>query len=226
MNDKVSNTVENANSPTWLSTYGLLTAERLLERFQITLSHEELLDALQNPSSPYHHLLTVPIKNISNGIVIKQVHDYQVYMQKLFIDYKLSSPNAGAEGAPSQNSNEEIDIKYNELGQLSELFDEKKHEHQQLIAKSQSWLIQQTRESMLEITPETSSQIETFGTQTESLRLGLLDQLQQFRDLIIQTSSVLNAMTDYKPDLEQMEENKALLDFDPLFTEVESEGEN
>lgn len=223
MNDTVNNAVYKTDNPAWLSTYGLLTAKRLLERFQITLSHEELLDALNNQNNPYHHLLTVPIKNISNGIVIKQVHDYQVYMQKLFIDYKLSSTNVVAkDGQPAQSSDEEIDIKYNELAQLSELFDEKKHEHQQLIAKSQSWLIKQTHESMLEVTPETSDQIETFATQTESLRLALLDLLQQFRDLIIQTTSVLTMMADYKPDLEQMEENKALLDFDPLFTEVES----
>jgi hypothetical protein len=208
----MNNTVEHASRPAWLSTYGLLTAERLLERFQITLTREELLDALNNPSSPYHHLLTVPIQNISNGIVIKQVHEYQVYMQKLFIDYKLNSTQAS----------DEIDMKYNDLVQLSELFDEKKHEHQQLIAKSQSWLIEQTHESMLEITPETSRQIESFGTQTESMRLALLDLLQQFRDLIIQTTAILSMMSDYKFDAEQAEINKAMLDFDPLFTEVES----
>jgi hypothetical protein len=218
----MNNTVEHATRPVWLSTYGLLTAERLLERLQITLTREELLDALNNPSNPYHHLLTVPIQNISNGIVIKQVHEYQVYMQKLFIDYKLNSTNVNAEGgqpAPRSN-NDEIDMKYNELVQLSELFDEKKHEHQQLIAKSQSWLIEQTHESMLEITPEASRQIESFGTQTESMRLGLLDLFQQFRDLIIQTTAILSMMSDYKFDAEQAEKNKAMLDFDPLFTEV------
>jgi hypothetical protein len=73
---------------------------------------------------------------------------------------------------------------------------------------------------MLEITPETSRQIETFGTQTESLRLALLDLFQQFRDLIIQTTAILSMMSDYKLNPEQAEKNKAMLDFDPLFTEV------
>ena len=213
--------MNDTGNPIWLSTYGLLTAERLLERFRITLSHPELLDALKNQDSPYHHLLTVPLKNIFNGIIIKQVHDYQVYMQKLFIDYKLTSTKPEVEGEPpAQNSGGEIDVKYNELVELSNIFEEKKHEHQQLIAKSQDWLIQQTHESVLKINAETSSQIEMFGTQIESLLLTFQDLLLQFRELIIQTTSVLNVMPDYKFVLEQMEQNKASLDFDPELTET------
>jgi hypothetical protein len=211
--------IESTDNPVWLSTYGVLTAERLLERFKITLSREELVDALKNQASPYHHLLTVPLKNISNGIIIKQVQDYQVYMQKLFIDYKLNSTKVEVENEqPAQGSGEAIEMQFNELEELSTLFEEKKHEHQQLIAKSQAWLIQQTHESMLEITPETSSQIELFGTQIESLRLTFQDLLYQFRELIIQTTNTLDMMSDYKLDSDQMDENKTFLDFDPLLT--------
>ncbi|NCT56497.1 MAG: hypothetical protein GW760_02120 [Legionella sp.] len=214
----MNDTVDRTANPVWLSTYGLLTAERLLERFNIALSREELLDVFRNPNNPYHHLLTVPVKNISNGIVIKQVHAYQVYMQKLLIDYKLNSTKANIENEQkSKGSPSEIDLKYQELVEISGVFEEKKHAHQQLIAKSQSWLIQQTRERILEITAETSSQLETFSTQAESLRLAFLDLIQQFRDLIIQTTDILTTMSDYKLDLEQMKENKAYLDFAPLF---------
>ena len=44
--------VENELS-IWLSTYGLITAERILERFQIHLHHEDLLSAIKNPKSFY-----------------------------------------------------------------------------------------------------------------------------------------------------------------------------
>ncbi|MDF1827539.1 MAG: hypothetical protein P1U39_04610 [Legionellaceae bacterium] len=213
----MNDTVATQDNPVWLSTYGLLTAERLLERFNISLSHEELLDVFRNPGNPYHHLLTVPVKNISNGIIIKQVHAYQVYMQKLLIDYKLNSTQATIENdQKATGSPSEIDLKYHELVEISGIFEEKKQAHQHLIAKSQSWLIQQTRESILEITAEVSSMLETFSTQAESLRLAFIDLMQQFRDLIIQTTDILMTMSDYTIDVEQMEENKSWLDFDPL----------
>jgi hypothetical protein len=34
----------------WMSTYGLITAERILERYKIRLQHEELASAMKNPS--------------------------------------------------------------------------------------------------------------------------------------------------------------------------------
>ena len=217
----MTDTVDSADNPIWLSTYGVLTAERLLERFKITLSREALADALTNQASPYHHLLTVPLKNISNGIIIKQIHDYQVYMQKLFIDYKLHSTKVEVENEqPRQGSGEALEIQLKELEELSTLFEEKKHEHQQLIANSQAWLIQQTHESMFEINTETSSQIEMFGSQIESLSLAFQNLLHQFRELIIQTTTVLNMLSDYKIDFEQMAQNKIFLDFDPQITEV------
>lgn len=213
MNDMV----KNADTP-WLSTYGILTAERLLERFQITLSREELIDALTHQNSPYHHLLTLPIKNISNGIIMKQVHDYQVYMQKLLIDYKLNAVNVDIQ-QPHQGSTQAINVKIEELSALSALFEEKKHEHQQLIAKSQSWLIQQTHESMFNINPETSDHIEQFKMHIESLSFAFQNLICQFREFIIQTTELLELMPDYTLDAEQMEHNKTFLEFDPLLTE-------
>jgi hypothetical protein len=218
MNDTTKNTA-GTDSPIWLSTYGILTAERILERFKINLSRKELLETLKNPDSVYHHLLTVPLKNIFNGIVIKQVYDYQVYAQKLFIDYKLAST------APAEDSEEatpapdsDIDIKCKELMQLNELFDKKQHIHQQLIAKSQAWLIKQTRETMLEVNTETSSKIEGFSADVESLLITFQDLREQLRELIIQTTAILSVTSDYKIDPEQMAENKESLDFDPEMT--------
>jgi len=212
----MNDTVKNIDNTIWISTYGVLTAERLLERFQIKLSREELRDALKNQESPYHHLLTVPLKNIFNGIVIQQIYDYQVYIQKLFIDYKLTSTKVVPENTPTnQDDNHEIEEKYKKLALLSKTFEEKKHEHQQLIAKSQAWLIQQTHESVLKMNNETANQIETFAKQIDLLLLTFKELLPQFRELILETTSVLTLMSDYKFDLEQMEKNKAFLDFDP-----------
>jgi len=214
----MSDTANDTNNPAWLSTYGILTAERILERFQISLSRDELLQNLKNPESPYHHLLTVPLKNLFNGIMMKQVHDYQVYTQKLFIDYKLTVVKVVDENGnePASSSSEEaLEIKYSELMQLGKLFEEKQHAHQQLIAKSQRWLMQQTHKTVFEANTEALNQIQDFGVETEALMLMFQNLRNQFRELIIQTSEILNLMSDYKPDLEQMAENKEALDFNP-----------
>ena len=74
----------------WLSTYGLITAERILERYGIHLQHEDLLSAIKNPKNFYHQLLRIPLKNVFNGIILQQAQDYQSYGQKIFIDYLMS----------------------------------------------------------------------------------------------------------------------------------------
>lgn len=216
-----NNNANNAENPIWLSTYSILTAERILERFQVNLSREKLLQTLKDPESPYHHLLAVPLKNIFNGIIMKQVYDYQVYAQKLFIDYKLAT-TAPAEDSeqPTQAPDKEINIKYKELMHLNDIFEEKQHLHQQLIAKSQAWLIQQTRETMLEVNAETSVIIKGFCADAESLRLTFQNLREQFRELIIESTAILSVTSDYKFDPEQVAENKASLDFDPEITEV------
>src|SRR5580704_2455101 len=82
----------------WYSTYGVITAERILSTYQIALSQSDLLVAVKSPFSFYHQLLQVPLKNVLNGIVLQQANDYHVYAQKLFIDYLLS----GESGKPPE----------------------------------------------------------------------------------------------------------------------------
>ena len=82
MNEKV----EQTDWSTWFSTYGLLTSERILERFNIILPHDELINSVKDPFSIYFQLLRVPLKNVFNGIIYQQAHDYQIYAQKLFVD--------------------------------------------------------------------------------------------------------------------------------------------
>ena len=100
--------VEQITEPdlsTWFSTYGILTAERVLERFNIRLRYDELLTAVKNPMSVYYMLLRVPIKNVFNGIILQQAHDYQVYAQKLFVDYGLSEETMQSEESPGAAKN-------------------------------------------------------------------------------------------------------------------------
>ena len=222
----MSDSTEQQNNPAWLSTYAQVTAASVLGGFQIYLPHEELCKTLQEPESPYHYLLTIPSKNIFNGIVCKQGQDYQAYAQKLFIDYKLTVIKIEDETEQeTDHADSAIEMKYHELVQLGELFEEKRLEHKKLIAKSQIWLIQQTEEGVFEVNSDQSSQINEFGAQVENNLLAFQSFNQKFRGLIIETTALLSVMSDYTIDPEKMAENKTSLDFDPAITGEQAEAQ-
>jgi len=128
----------------WFSTYGLITAERILEKYNIKLTHTDLIAVLKNEHSIFYSILKIPIKNVLNGIIFNQAKDYQVYAQKLFIDYLLSGPSSKGEQASGGETREEIEEKRKELMATGERFQEKEQEHRNLIAESQKYLISYT----------------------------------------------------------------------------------
>ncbi|MBA2656902.1 MAG: hypothetical protein H0U70_07930 [Tatlockia sp.] len=129
----------------WMSTYGLITAERILERYQIRLQHEELFTAMKNPSSFYHKLLIVPLKNVFNGIILQQAYDYQVYAQKLFIDYLVSGESSKPDEAAGGFTREDLEKERKNLVALTEDFRKFEIDHYKLIAQSQKILIEQAQ---------------------------------------------------------------------------------
>ncbi|MBA2650668.1 MAG: hypothetical protein H0U73_00150 [Tatlockia sp.] len=129
----------------WMSTYGIITAERILERYQIRLQHEELFTALKNPNSFYHKLLKVPLKNVLNGIILQQTQDYQVYAQKLFIDYLMSGESTRAEDAPGGFTREDIEKERLKLVEMGQRFRQCEMNQKKLIAASQKALIKQAQ---------------------------------------------------------------------------------
>src|SRR5690606_37160436 len=94
---------------------GVITAERMLNRYQIRLQSTELLIAIKSPVSFYHRLLQVPLRNVLNGIIMQQAYDYHVYAQKLFIDYLLSGESGKDEEAQGALTRDAIE---NERKQL------------------------------------------------------------------------------------------------------------
>ena len=123
------------------STYGLLTAKRVLARLNINLDNEELITAIKNPKSVYSLLLQVPLKNVFNGIILQQAYDYQVYAQKVFIDYLLSGESGKDDASAGANTREDLEIERIELIEVGKAFNQQEFAHQQLIASSQASLI-------------------------------------------------------------------------------------
>ncbi|KTD50954.1 hypothetical protein [Legionella quateirensis] len=125
----------------WFSTYGLITAERLLGTYHITLPQNELISAIKSPFSFYHQLLKMPLKNVLNGIVLQQAGDYHIYAQKLFIDYLLSGESGKSESSPGALTRESLEAERQKLVTLGEDFHHLQQEQNKLIANSQARLI-------------------------------------------------------------------------------------
>lgn len=125
----------------WFSTYGLITAERLLGSYHISLPQNELVTAIKSPFSFYHKLLQIPLKNVLNGIVLQQAGDYHVYAQKLFIDYLLSGESGKSETSPGALTRESLEAERQKLVTLGEEFHQLELEQNKLIATAQAQLI-------------------------------------------------------------------------------------
>ncbi|MCL9685026.1 hypothetical protein [Legionella maioricensis] len=124
----------------WFSTYGVITAERILGTYQIIIPQSELLVAIKSPFSFYHQILQVPLRNVLNGIVLQQANDYHVYAQKLFIDYLLSGETSKGEEAQGALTRESLENERTQLVTLGDEFHHKQLAHDALIASSQSVL--------------------------------------------------------------------------------------
>ena len=136
--DKGSVAIESNELSNWISTYGLVTVEKIYDRYHIHIQPDDIIRIFRHPSSQLFHLAQVPIKNIFNGLILQQAVDYQVYVQKLFIDYLLS-------GKANENATtvaEDLEKTRQELIQAGEVFQQVETGHNQLIAASQTTLFE------------------------------------------------------------------------------------
>lgn len=140
----------------FLSTYALITAQRIFEYYKIFLSADLIRIAIkgtntvavtenspsniasqENPNNFYRELLQVSLRNISNGRIIDQVHDYQTYIQKLFIDYYASDPGERQEGMPGWPVHLALQEDQKHLAFLGDKLLQQEIEHRNLIARTQ-----------------------------------------------------------------------------------------
>lgn len=207
----------------WISTYGLLTADRILSRFNIRLSSEELSNALNQKNSPYYTLLRVPLKNIFNGIILQQANDYQVYVQKLLIDYRLSNEYSKDPESPGKNVREDLNTVFDEVSDVIKLLTDQKTKHFRLISESQAFLIDYVKENKKLIKdteailsdPSFAEQYNKYNRATDDNAMILRDFRSQFQTFILRTTEMINFLSDYHLDLDKEIENRELLIFDP-----------
>ena len=207
----------------WISTYGLLTADRILSRFNIRLSTEELTQALNQKNNPYYILLRVPLKNIFNGIILQQANDYHVYVQKLLIDYRLSNEYSKDPESAGKNIRDDLNTVFDEVSDLIKLLTAQKTKHFRLISESQAWLIDYVKESKklkkgadaILKDPLFTEKYDKYSRSTDENSSILRGYRGQFQAFILRTTEMINLLSDYHLDLDQEIENRELLIFDP-----------
>lgn len=138
----LSNTDTVRDSQDTLSSYALITAERLLSLLGIHLNRDLIAKAMRNKQGLYDSLLSAPLKNVLNGIILQQATDYQVYLQKLFVDYLMSGVTTLSEESPGAGTRADIDSHREYVMTLGTRFQEQEHAHLTLIADTQKALIE------------------------------------------------------------------------------------
>lgn len=201
------------------TTYSILTADRILERFGIRLDQDTLIRVVGDSNSLYFAVLLVPYTNVINGIILQQAYDYQVYAQKLFIDYLVSgngNDNPEAQGAGTRAALEEERVK---LVHLGELFDNETVSHKQLILETQAHLSQLVRKlAPIKDTEEITQLVQQGMLPYHQRAVEKSEQLNKFRadfkNIILETLKFIQLLPDYKPNEELDEKNKVALQFD------------
>lgn len=201
-------------------TYRTLTADRLLEHFGIKLNPETLQAAIKNPQSIYFHILTVPFKHIINGIVLQQAEDYQIYAQKMFVDYLVSgSGNETPEETPGEAIRLDLEANRKKLVEMNEQFEDETSAHKTLICETQA----QLKELIKKLLPEQVNETEAakleqamrpYRERAEELSAKLCNRRAAFKDLILDTNRLIQLLPDFHASDTLEEKNKEALQFD------------
>lgn len=201
------------------STYAFLTADRILDRFNLSLKQQELAAALKNPRSVYFQLLFVPFKNIINGIVYQQAYDYQIYAQKLFVDYLVSGAGNDDPEAPGAALREDLDQNRLKLIDMAEQLEKEAFSHKTLINKTQGKLVELVKSLMPiqdseDLAAGVASTMEPFLEKADELGQRFRKYRVEFKTLIVDVLRLIQLLPNYKENPTQEAENRTALQFD------------
>jgi gas vesicle protein len=122
------------------STYSVITAARILDKFDIKLPQHRVKNQVFHPDTFYHKLMFLPARQINTAISYEQCRDFQAYAQQKLIHYLFSGETAKSDkkpGADFRDSIEKQRVHLVEMGKDLEGWHEK---HTSFIETSQSTL--------------------------------------------------------------------------------------
>lgn len=120
-----------------LSTYQWVTVGRVLGRYGLSLSDPAVMALLRAKTSFYYQLLRIPLTNVLNGIILGQAREYQLFLQKLFVDYLVSGEADRSDEEPGEDTRETIEELRQSMLALSGEFEAAERAHEGLITESQ-----------------------------------------------------------------------------------------
>lgn len=207
---------------TWYSTYGFLTVERILEYLNIKLPHDKLVAVLKEANHVFHLVLHVPMLNIFNGIILQQAYDYQVYAQKLIIDYRLSPEFGKDPELPGANIRNDLSVQFEELSSAVKMFSDYQYDHYRLISESQAYLIERVGQlndplgelDILNDDSEFKSNIKLYTQKAEEMTITFRSYRSQFYEMILSITERLMNLPEYTFDAEEASRQRESLFFD------------
>lgn len=93
------------------STYSVLTAERILERYEINLPKTRVKSQIFHRDTFYHKLMYLPAKQLNMDVHYEQCRDIQAYAQQKLIHYLFSGETGKDNKEPGLEFREDIENK-------------------------------------------------------------------------------------------------------------------
>ena len=218
---------------TKVSTYALFTAGRVLEHLGLHLPTDELQLRLQKNDSVLFKFLHIPIKNIRNNIIFQQAYDYQVYVQKLFIDYQLSPEYEKTPDSPGANTREELNEKFNRVISMVEELSKLQTKGLRLISDSQAWLKRTVKahggdfHALQNVVKDEAFAKEwtDFSERVKEMERDFCAQRNNFYDIILQSMANFTNLSEYQIDearVEKDRENLVFYEVNPIVEKKQS----
>lgn len=120
-------TVSKTSHMSFPSTYSVLTAERLLEQFNVKLTSKRIKQQVFHTDTFYHKLMFLPARAINLNVHYEQCRDFQAYAQQKLIHYLFSGETSKSEEEPGNQMRDDIENKRLKLIEMGKEMAEWEH---------------------------------------------------------------------------------------------------
>ncbi len=107
---KATNTKAAVTKPKPLvpSTYALMIGRRILQDFDMDLSHKRLAAQISHPNTYLHKLMFIPAKILDIGVSFTECREYQIFRNQKFINYIFRGEDGKGEDQPGHEVRQRI----------------------------------------------------------------------------------------------------------------------
>lgn len=204
-------------------TYDILMAQNILNTFNLSLSNEQIFEALTTTKSIYYWLINMPMQNNLNAIILSQITSYKIFCQKRLIDFFiLTSPNDtdSNEDANEYQIPDSVSDLIDKLKNLQQMTREIENSHFEQIYNMQAFLISYVRHQVIQsghfygyYTPEFHRETDSILQVVLSLKKQLIEYREQWHQLAINITNTLNDIGGYSLDEDEDFAQRSDLDF-------------